>query len=80
MTVEVDEPTETLVCSEEDEDEDGAGAEATGADVEGVMTWDVPEEAAVSEGVGVWEAVTVSVAGSWVCTLVCTTVSVWTLV
>lgn len=63
MTVEVDEPTETLVCSE-DEEEDGAGAEATGADVEGVMTSDVPEEAAVSEGVGVWEAVTVSVAGS----------------
>lgn len=77
----VDEPTETLVCSGEDEDEDDdAGAEATGAEVEGVMTSDVPEEAAVSEGVGVWGAVTVSVAGSWVWTLVCTTVSVWTLV
>lgn len=71
----VDESTETLLCSEEDEDEDdGAGAEATGADVEGVMTSDVPEEAAGSEGVGVWGAVTVSVAGFWVCTLVCTTV------
>lgn len=75
VAVVVDESTETLLCSEEDEDEDdGAGAEATGADVEGVMTSDVPEEAAVSEGVGVWGAVTVSVAGSWVCTLVCTTV------
>jgi hypothetical protein len=52
----IDESTETLLCSEDDEDEDeddGAGAEETGADVEGVVTWDVPEEAAGSEGVGV---------------------------
>lgn len=77
MTVVVDESTETLLCSEEDEDEDvGAGAGETGADVEGVMTSDVPEEAAGSEGVGFWGAVTVWVAWSWVCTLVCTTVSV----
>lgn len=65
MAVVVDESTETrLVCSEEDEDEDdGAGAEETGVDVEGIMTSDVPEEAADSEGVGVcWGAVTVSVA------------------
>lgn len=69
----LDESSDMLLCSEEDED-DGAGAEETGADVEGVMTSDVPEEAAGSEGVGVWTAVTVSVAGFWVCTLVCTTV------
>lgn len=78
----VDESTGSLLCPEEDDDEDddGAGAGETWAELEGGMTSDVPEEAAGSEGVGVWEAVTVSVAGSWVCTLVCTTVSVWTLV
>lgn len=78
----VEESTGSLLCAEEDgdEDDDGVGAGETEADVEGEMTSDVPEEAAGSEGVGVWEAVTVSVAGSWVCTLVCTTVSVWTLV
>jgi len=58
VAVVVDESTEALLCSEDDEDEDededdGAGAEETGADVEGVVTWDVPEEAAGSEGVGV---------------------------
>lgn len=57
MAVVVDESTGTLLCSEEDEDEDedvGAGAGETGADVEGVTTSDVPEEAAGSEGVGVF--------------------------
>jgi hypothetical protein len=68
--------TATLVCRSEDKD-DGAGAEEAGADVEGILTSDVPEEAAGSEGgVVCWGAVTVWVAWFWVCTLVCTTVSV----
>lgn len=75
MTVVADESTERVLCTEEEEEDgEGTGAEAIEADVEGVLTWDVPEEAADSEGVGVWVAVTVAVAGSCVCTLVCTTV------